>query len=306
MELGARALGPEFRLEQILQPDLPPVFMDAAGFEVAILNVLVNARDAMPRGGDVRVGAETMRVAGAGEGKHGSELKPGPYVCVWVTDAGEGMSREVMERAMEPFFTTKKAGKGTGLGLAMVYGFFRQSGGTVHLYSEPGYGTTVSMYLPLTADLPGESLTLQTPKAVQRGTGTVLIVDDEADLLEIAAAYLTESGYHTLTAANAESAVHVLETHPEVAILITDVLMPGVRNGFDLAQAARQLRPGLPVVYCSGFPVDSFADRKVFLDGPFLRKPYRSEQLVALVRETLAGPGVDSAQIASRASSHPI
>jgi len=199
------------------------------------------------------------------------------------------MSRETIERAFEPFFTTKPRGRGTGLGLAMAYGFVKQSGGTVRIYSELGYGTSVSFYLPI-ADSPGETnITADLEDAALNPVrGTVLIVDDEEDLLEIAGVYLEEMGCTVLKAIDGASALALLAAESQVDLVITDIVMPGGISGTALANRVRLLKPAMKVIYCSGFPADALAERTVVMvDGPLLRKPYQRSELQALVRRAL-------------------
>jgi CheY-like chemotaxis protein len=215
-------------------------------------------------------------------------MPPGAYARISVSDTGHGMSKKTLERALEPFFTTKGRDKGTGLGLAMVYGFARQSGGTVRLYSELGHGTTVSLYLPL-AGAPRATVR-EVPEAhffVHTG-GTVLVVDDEGDLQEIAHTYLTEMGYSALRADNAASALNAVALHKDIDLMITDIIMPGGMNGVELAEKARELSPGLKVIYSSGYPSDALIERNgTRIDGPMLRKPYHRADFEAIIQRTM-------------------
>ena len=287
IELAARALGPEIVIHKHLDGRVPPIFVDAAGLESALLNIIVNARDAMPRGGTITITTQLATVVQRDEPAYGGELKQGSYAYLSISDTGGGMPRDVLDRAFEPFFTTKDRGKGTGLGLAMVYGFAKQSHGMVRLYSEAGYGTTVSMYLPLAEqhDLPQPPIP-QMPDTEESGA-TVLLVDDEPELLEIAHVYLREAGYTVLEARDAPSATEVLREHPEVKLMVTDIVMPGGSNGVELGQAIREAYPKMKVVYCSGFPADALAVRNKPLDGPFLRKPYDRYEFISVIRRTL-------------------
>ena len=274
---------------------MPSVFVDAAGLESALLNLAVNARDAMPRGGTLTIGTELSNLDAGYPPVHTGELKEGTYACISVTDTGEGMSRETLERAFEPFFTTKPRGKGTGLGLAMVYGFVKQSGGTVRLYSELGIGTTVSLYLPLA----GRSLQplpaiVPVRAAVKQGS-TVLVVDDEADLLEIALAYLEELGYTALHATDGAGALEIVARRGDIDLLVTDVIMPGGMNGMELAQKVQQVSPRTKVIFSSGFPADALEERSgKLVDGPLLRKPYQRAEFIAAIRNTMDATRVPS------------
>jgi len=293
IELAGRALGPEIKISTHFDARVPTVFVDAAGLESALLNLVVNARDAMPQGGSINITTELTTLEESYAPVQAGELKAGQYACVSVSDTGCGMARETMERAFEPFFTTKPRGKGTGLGLAMVYGFVKQSGGTVRIYSEPGYGTTVSICLPL---VEGAALSLSTPQIMlpaKRG-GTVLVVDDEPDLLDIAIVYLAEMGYKALQAKDGASALEVIGEHKDIDLMVTDIIMPGGMNGVELAQKVRQLRPEIKIVYCSGFPADALVERTMpLVDGPLLHKPYQRISFSAMVRRVMDGGSTD-------------
>jgi CheY-like chemotaxis protein len=198
------------------------------------------------------------------------------------------MSKETLERAFEPFFTTKPRNKGTGLGLAMVYGFVKQSGGTVHVYSELSQGTTVSFYLPLIADLV-HPVPADTPKTFNAKPGaTVLVVDDEEDLIEVARAYLAEMGFASFDAKDGASALDVLAQHKEIELIVTDIVMPGGMNGVELVQRALLLRPDLKIIYSSGFPAEALAEKSMpLLDGPLLHKPYQRTEFNAIIHRVM-------------------
>jgi PAS domain S-box-containing protein len=288
IELAGRALGPEIKILTHSDPTVPAVYVDGAGLESALLNLAVNARDAMPNGGTLTISTHLIHLDDSFPAIRTGELKPGVYARVSVSDTGHGMSKETLERALEPFFTTKGRDKGTGLGLAMVYGFAKQSGGTVRLYSEEGYGTTVSLYLPL-ADSPQPTFCEVPPAQYSDRTGgTVLVVDDEPDLLEIAHAYLTEMGYSALRADNAASALNTLALYKEIDLMLTDIIMPGGMNGVELAEKARELSPRLKVIYSSGYPSDALVERNgTRIDGPMLRKPYQRADFAAIIQRTM-------------------
>ena len=288
IELATRGLGPEIRITTHLDESVPPLFVDPAGLESALLNLVVNARDAMPKGGSIIIGSQLQELDDSHPVVQAGDLKEGQYVCVRVTDTGHGMSKEVLERAFEPFFTTKQRNKGTGLGLAMVYGFVKQSGGTVRVYSELGLGTTVSFYLPLAGSLshpvPVDALA---PLSAKLG-GTVLVVDDEADLLEVALAYLAEMGFRAYEAIDGASALEVIARHGEIDLMVTDVVMPGGMNGVQLVQKALVLRPDLKIVYSSGFPAEALAEKSMLLvDAPLLRKPYQRAEFNAIIHRVM-------------------
>jgi PAS domain S-box-containing protein len=289
LALAAPALGPAIQTVTTLDQSVPQVLADSSGLENAFLNLLVNARDAMPKGGKLTITSEIRTLEDGQFLGKSNELTPGRYAFVTVSDTGHGMSKETSQKVFEPFFTTKS--QGTGLGLAMVYGFFKQSGGTIRVYSELGSGTTFSFYLPL-ADgaevlLPSTPM-LETHSPVVN-VGTILVVDDDADLREIVSTCLGECGYSVLTAADGESAGRILNEHSEILLLITDILMPGGENGAELALRAVEINPQIRIVYCSGFQADALAESKMSLaEGPLLRKPYQRHELLAIVRDVLS------------------
>lgn len=288
-ELAGRTLGPEIRVVAHCNADIPPVTIDAAGLENALLNLLLNARDAMPKGGSVTIGAHIVELGPNYPLVQTGEIDSGSYACISVSDTGHGMSRQTLERAVEPFFTTKSREKGTGLGLAMVYGFIKQSGGALRLYSEEGFGTTVSLYLPLTGETAAPAAVVEAVHPPGKLGGTALLVDDEPALLEIAEAYLTEMGYTVLQAQNGSAALDHLAQAAEIDLLVTDIIMPGAINGIELAQKVRELRPGIRVIFTSGFPAEALAERSGRLvDGPLLRKPYQRSEFLGIVAKTMS------------------
>jgi CheY-like chemotaxis protein len=202
------------------------------------------------------------------------------------------MSPETLERAFEPFFTTKPRHKGTGLGLAMVYGFARKSGGTARLYSEQEHGTTVSLYLPLVHDKPHPPAPAAVNAAATSAkTGTILLVDDELPLLEIAHAYLTDLGYSVIQAEDGPSALVAATQCAHIDLVITDVIMPGGMNGVELAQRIRRMNPGTRIIFTSGFPADALEERSgTRVDGPLLHKPYQRAEFAAMIQRTLEEP----------------
>lgn len=291
VELASRGIGPEVKIVTHFDDDGLLVLADPGGLESALLNVMVNARDAMPRGGTITITTQQTRVTEELSNASIERLKPGKYGVITISDTGDGMNQEVLQRVFEPFYTTKERGKGTGLGLAMVYGFFKQSGGAVRIYSEPGYGTTVNCYLPVTEE--GTQSTHIASTEIEETTGTsdetILLVDDETDLLEIASEYLGELGYSVRCARNGREALGLLNDHPEIGVMVTDVIMPGGLNGAELARQAHELKPDLRIIYTSGFPADALAERKMSpANGPLLHKPYQRSELVGLIRSTLA------------------
>ena len=289
VELAARTLGPEIRISIQCDANLPHIFVDAAALESALLNLAVNARDAMPRGGSLILSAHLADLTSNHALAQTGELAAGKYVRIAVSDTGYGMSRETLERALEPFFTTKPRDKGTGLGLAMVYGFIKQSGGAIRLYSEPGFGTTVSLYLPLADETVAKSEPAAPMKAVEKLGGTALLVDDEADLLDVADAFLAELGYTVIRAGDSVAALAALEQAGAIDLMVTDIIMPGKMNGIELARKVRELRPGVKVIYTSGFPAEALAERSGKLEGgPLLHKPYQRAEFADMVRRSVS------------------
>jgi CheY-like chemotaxis protein len=209
-----------------------------------------------------------------------SGIKPGPYVVVAVTDTGMGMEPGVAERAIEPFFTTKEVGKGTGLGLSQVYGFVTQSGGHLEIESAPGQGTTVRLYLPWCEGEAVPETATSEPKVKAEFVGTVLIVEDEPDVLEVAVEIFRSLGYDVLTAPDAPAALEILQRDRHIDVLFTDVVMPKGMTGLDLARQARELRPELRVLLASGYPMSALPQGGAWLDeASFISKPYRWTEL---------------------------
>ena len=291
LELAAPALGPAIKVITQLNPCGPLIFADGTGLESAILNLIVNARDAMDAGGTLTITSETRILDQGPLLGTNSAMKAGSYAHVSISDTGHGMSHEIAEHAFEPFFTTKAKGKGTGLGLAMVHGFFAQSGGTVRIYSEPGYGTTVSFYLPILLEPSKAHRELVSEEIPWRASGTILLVDDEAELLEIACATLEDAGYRILTAKDGATALLMIEQHKEIDMLLTDIIMPGGMTGIELAERLTAQCPETRVIFCSGFPPDAFIEKKLPLaQRPLLRKPYQRSELLSIVRSTFLEP----------------
>lgn len=260
--------------------------IDPTQFEASLLNLIVNAADATPRGGQITV--ETSMCALAPDAIPG--LAAGPYFCLRVTDTGQGMNSEVMNRIFEPFFTTKSPGKGTGLGLSQVYGFVRQSGGEVRVQSTVGQGTRFTVYLPV-ADREAEA-----PAALPRAQGAhdkpfkVLLTEDDPSVAGITETMLKNLGHDVVRAQNAEQALQVLKSERQVDLLLSDIIMPGGVNGVELARAAVTLRPGIKVLLSSGFAGES-VDRAIAEGSwPFLRKPYLQDELAAHLQQFYEPP----------------
>nr|WP_300998379.1 PAS domain-containing protein [Hyphomonas sp.] len=276
------ALDARIRVRHAPSSDLWGAQVDPGQFDVAILNLAFNARDAMPDGGTLSLSTENLRVRGR-SGMEREGVPAGDYVCVTVSDTGTGMTEETLRRAFEPFFTTKPAGKGSGLGLSMVYGFVRQSGGHVLILSQPGDGTAVRLFFPRTA-LKKQDDALPAPEPLEaRGpeTGSVLIVEDDPLVREHAAHSFEALGYSVCLAASAADALEILETGPDICLLFTDVILGEGMNGIELAAEAGRRRPELKILYTSGYvPGDYGVGSPLEKGAEMLRKPYDREELV--------------------------
>jgi len=286
-EMLVRTLGDRVDLRLDLRPGLPSCMLDPTHLEMALLNVLINARDALLDGGEVKVGTA---IVSEEDRIHKHKLPPGAYVSLCVVDKGSGMPPEVLRRATEPFFTTK--GPGTGLGLAMVHGFVQQSHGKLEIESEPGKGTVVNMIFPV-ADNAADAARAVRQSDAAAGTSdaadakpAVLVVEDNDDVRELAVSVLGLAGYAVLSAASGEQALELLEGGADVSLLFTDVIMPGGMNGLELIGKARELQPGLPVLVTTGY-MDDLPERGRSTDLKILAKPYRHETLLEQVEAAL-------------------
>ena len=285
--LVRRALGENVDITVIHEPDSAKVSIDPGQFEAAMLNICINARDAMADGGRLMIETGNV-VLGQDYADRHLDVEPGPYVLVAISDTGHGMSPEVLARAIDPFFTTKGLNKGTGLGLSMVYGFIKQSGGHMKIYSEPGHGTVVKLYLPA-ADGDLEFEPVSTPAASDlRGAETILLVEDDAWVRAHAASVLCELGYTVLEAASGPDALKVAREHTQIDLLFTDVIMPGGMNGPQLAAEIGALFPGVPVLFTSGYTENAIVHHgRVDPGVNLLHKPYRPQKLGEKVRQVL-------------------
>jgi PAS domain S-box-containing protein len=283
-----RIIGEDVRLTTRLGPEPARVHADRGQIEQVILNLAVNARDAMPGGGVLTL--ETMQVVlDAAYARTHLGVKPGRHVLLAVSDSGCGMAEEVRRRAFEPFFTTKEEGKGTGLGLSTVYGIVQQSGGTIWVYSEEGHGTTFKIYLPL-VETEGEPTPPPPPAGLEpTGQGTILVVEDEPAVRRLAARILRDRGYQVLEAEDPDAARELFARHgPEIDLVVTDVVMPG-SLGPALVAELRASRPELPALYTSGYTEGAVFEREVLEPGaPFLQKPFMPEAFARAVAELLA------------------
>ena len=287
-EFLQRALGEQIALEIVGAAGLWPVEADAAELEAAILNLAVNARDAMAEGGKLTIETSNSYLDDA-YCRREPDIKSGQYVLIAVSDTGTGMPKEVIERAFEPFFTTKDSGQGTGLGLSQVYGFVKQSGGHVKIYSEPGEGTSVKMYLPRFAgELPRSRESKVEPSRGRLGE-CVLVVEDDADVRHYVVETLGMFGYDVLEASGASDALRLVDQHKTISLLLTDVVMPGM-NGRKLADEARQRNPALKVLYMTGYSRNAIVHQGRLDPGvALIQKPLTSELLATAVRKVLDG-----------------
>lgn len=281
-----RLVGEDVELVTCFERDIPNIKVDAGQIDQVLMNLAVNARDAMPSGGKLTIETKNVVLNEAHCAMHFGVI-PGSYVMLAVSDTGLGMTRETQARIFEPFFTTKAPGKGTGLGLATVFGIVRQSGGNVWVYSEPGYGTTFRVYLPAAG---GNVESCQQPVAamVLEGNETVLLVEDQDDVRNVAKQILSRHGYRVLEARNGDEAILACEQHRgTIHLLLTDVVMPHI-NGPELARRLLKSRPQMKVLYMSGY-TENAVIRHGMLDSDqmYLQKPFIPEQLVRGVREAL-------------------
>ena len=289
-ELLRRTLGETIALSTLLAPRLWSVRADPSEIENAVLNLAINARDAMPAGGKLVL--ETKNVV-LDERDVATEVgvQPGDYVRLSVSDTGVGMSPEVLARVFEPFFTTKEPGKGTGLGLSGLYGFVKQSGGHVTVYSEVGKGTTVNLYLPrVTTGAEAATTVRGELAAVPLAGETILLVEDNAEVRRVSARRVRNLGYTVIEAENAVAAIEVLRSGRKVDLIFSDVVMPGGMSGFDLARWAQQNMPSVRVLLTSGFAEDvARAGEATAPDLEVLRKPYTGDELARALRAALGG-----------------
>ena len=288
-ELLRRSLGEQVRIETVLAGGLWRVHIDPNQLEIAILNLAVNARDAMPNGGTLTIETANVYLDETYAASQ-AEVVPGQYVVVSVTDSGTGMSHETIARAFEPFFTTKDIGHGTGLGLSQVYGFVKQSGGNVKIYSEVNQGTTVKIYLPRVHSDAGASYDNDaSPPAPRSSSGqTILVVEDEAEVRSYSTGILRELGYEVLEAGSGAAGLQVLHAHPEVVLLFTDVGLPGGMTGRQLADAALQINPKLKVLFTTGYARNAIVhDGRLDPGVMLLPKPFTYNALASKLSDML-------------------
>jgi CheY-like chemotaxis protein len=284
-----RLLGEDIELVASLSPGLGKVMADPGQIHQVLMNLVVNARQAMPEGGRLVIETADVEVDSIYAAEH-PDTVGGPHVVLTVTDNGAGMDEETRKHIFEPFFTTKRPNEGTGLGLATVYGIVKQSHGWIWVYSEPGNGTAFKIYLPRLAAAAGEAPIPGAAAGRQRGSETVLVVEDQEEVRGLAAGVLRRYGYTVLEAADGPGALALAAGHGgRIDVLLTDVVLPGI-NGRELAEQLAVVRPQVKVVFTSGYTQDVIAHRGVLdRDVSYIGKPYTPEGLAAKVREVLEG-----------------
>ncbi|MCA9618894.1 MAG: response regulator, partial [Myxococcales bacterium] len=288
-----RTLGERYELEIVGSAGQWTCEVDGAQLKSAVLNLAINARDAMPNGGKITIETANIRIGREYAEEH-EDLVPGAYVLIAVSDTGAGMSEEVQKRAFEPFFTTKGVGRGSGLGLSMVYGFIKQSRGHVKIYSEQFVGTTVKLYLPRsTSETAAGSPIPKASETTPRGDGhIVLVVEDDASVRRVTVRILASLGYVTHDYADAAEALVMLRGESHVDLLLTDVVLAGEMNGVELVAEARRLRPGLPVLYVSGYTENAILHHGRLDAGvELLEKPFTKKELGQRVHAVLTKHG---------------
>jgi PAS domain S-box-containing protein len=279
-------LGEQIEISPKLAHDTWPAMVDPSQLTTAVLNLALNARDAMPRGGKLTLETSNIHLD-EDYARINTDVAPGDYVMVAVSDTGTGIPAELLEKVFDPFFTTKEVGKGTGLGLSMVFGFVKQSGGHIKIYSEEGHGTTVKLYLPRST---GQGHAATTPLVTQvvGGDETILVVEDDTLVRKYVMAQVASLGYETLEAANAAEALKIIENGAEVDLLFTDVIMPGAMNGRQLVDEALRRRPLLKILFTSGYTENAILHHGRLDEGVLLlAKPYRKPELARMIRIAL-------------------
>ena len=299
LPLLRRTLGEHIEIRFVDTAGLWPAMADAAQLENAVLNLALNARDAMPGGGRLTIELAN-KVLDEDYARRHAEVTAGDYAMIAVSDTGHGMTQDVLGRVFEPFFTTKPDGKGTGLGLAMVFGFVKQSGGHVKIYSEPGEGTTVRIYLPRATGAQAQAAPrIGSPVDLPRGSATILVVEDEPAVREVAVAILTDLGYRVLQAADGDEGLLTFGAHAgDVALLLTDVVLPGSLRGRELADRITAVRPQVRVLFMSGYTENAIVHGGRLDDGvQLISKPFKREQLARRVADLLGVPSVEGSTV---------
>jgi len=283
-----RLIGEDIDLITVLEPELWKVKFDPGQMDQVVMNLAVNAKDAMPEGGKLTIETANVFLDEAYVRRHGIELKPGPFVVLAVSDTGFGMDGETQSHVFEPFFTTKEKGKGTGLGLSTVYGIVKQSGGFIWVYSEPGQGTTFKIYLPKSEAEEAFAEEEQIQPQHLEGSGTILLAEDDDSARKLIRSVLQDYGYRVLEAQDGEEALRLFEQHEgPIHLLLTDVVMPGM-NGRELAESLQPLQPKMKVLYMSGYTDNAVVQHGVLEPGmSFIQKPFTPKDLASEVRKVL-------------------
>lgn len=285
-------LGEQIQIETALEQGAVTSHIDPSRLTNAVLNMAINARDAMPNGGKLLLETHKVELDEA-YAQANPGVPPGPYVMIAVSDTGTGMSKEIQEQAFEPFFTTKEVGKGSGLGLSMVYGFVRQSGGHIKIYSELGHGTTIKLYLPPGQGEVEATGTVAPPAA--GGVETIFVVEDDNLVRTFVTAQLESLGYKTIAAADSRAALALVDGGAQFDLLFTDVVIPGGMSGRELAEVVAKRRPGLKVLFTSGYTDDAIVHQGKFGEGALLlTKPYRRNKLADMIRLALGNGGTEA------------
>lgn len=286
-DLLRRTLGEEIEVETVIAGGLWNTLVDISNVENALLNLAINARDAMEGRGRLTIEAGNALLDSTYASAHG-DLRPGQYVMIAVTDTGTGIPPEIIDQVFEPFFTTKPEGQGTGLGLSMVYGFVKQSGGHVKIYSEPGHGTTVKLYLPRSTQSEDRIVDIEN-EDLRGGDETVLVVEDDDAVRDTVVSMLSDLGYRVLKARDAASALSIIESGIAIDVLFTDVVMPGSLRSPELARKAVERQPGIAVLFTSGYTENAIVHGGRLDEGvELLSKPYTRDQLARRIRHVLA------------------
>jgi signal transduction histidine kinase len=282
-------LGEHVEIESMLEDDAWPTLVDPGQLTTALVNLAVNSRDAMPNGGKLTLETGNIYLDEAYAEVH-REVAPGAYVMLAVSDNGTGIPAAILDKVFDPFFTTKEVGKGTGLGLSMVYGFVKQSGGHIKIYCEEGHGTSIKLYLPRATGREIDAVDLAKAPPAQGGTETILVVEDDPLVRQYVITQLVGLGYRAIPAANADEALLLIDQGTACDLLFTDVIMPGSRNGRELAGEVTQRRPGVKVLYTSGYSQSAIIHNGRLDPGVLLlTKPYRRADLAQMIRIALEG-----------------
>ncbi len=282
-----RTLGETVELKVEGPPDLWPATIDPHQFELALVNLAINAKDAMPRVGTMTIETAIVALDRTYAEQH-EEVIPGDYVEVAVSDTGTGIPHEVLEKVFEPFFTTKEVGEGSGLGLSMVYGFAKQSKGQITVNSEVDHGTTIKLYMPRSQEEAGESDTKDDTQEYARGSERILVVEDDPNVRKGPVKILRDQGYEVVEAGNGEEAINHLKTGQSFDLLFTDVVLPGGMTGVEIAEEAKRRQPGIKVLYATGYAENAVVHNGHLDPGVILvNKPYRRAELLGKVRAVL-------------------